>query len=191
VFGTKGGLTGVIADVLDRRTIGRALRARHTWATTGEHSVALATCAGFMQGDELEHRGAAVVSYRFLGDAGSDEIAAYDHSGCFWRRNLQEEAGYSTRRLRFRGGALGFATGIAGPRGRAPSPSRTLSSTQPRRAGSSTAKRRVGARARRGSASAPTPTAMPTPSRSSSAAWPTAGFGSRAPSTATSRSAIR
>ena len=104
VFGTKGGLTGVIADKLDRRTVGRALRARHSWATTGEHLVALSSCGSAMQGDELEHRGPATIAYRFLGDAGWDEIAAYDHTGCFWRRNLQEEAGYSDRLIRFRWG---------------------------------------------------------------------------------------
>jgi hypothetical protein len=104
VFGTKGGLTGVIAERLDRRTIGRALRARHTWATTGERLVALSGCAGYMQGDEFDHRGTATITYRFLGDTGWDEIAAYDHNGCFWRRNMQEEAGYSSRRLRLRWG---------------------------------------------------------------------------------------
>ncbi len=35
VFGAKGGLTGVIADALDQPTVAAALRARHTWATTG------------------------------------------------------------------------------------------------------------------------------------------------------------
>ncbi len=104
VFGTKGGLTGVIADRLDRRSIGQALRARHTWATTGEHLVALASCAGGLQGDDIKHSGTATVAYRFLGDAGWDEIAAYDHTGCFWRRSLQAEAGFSGRRLRLRWG---------------------------------------------------------------------------------------
>ena len=104
VFGTKGGVTGVIADRLDRGTVGRALRARHSWATTGERLVALSSCGAFMQGDEFDHRGPAVIAYRFLGDAGWDEIAAYDHTGCFWRRNLQEEAGYSDRLIRFRWG---------------------------------------------------------------------------------------
>jgi hypothetical protein len=35
---------------------------------------------------------------------GWDEIAAYDHTGCFWRRDLQKEAGYSERRVRVRWG---------------------------------------------------------------------------------------
>ena len=104
VFGTKGGVTGIVASKLDRATIGKALRNRHTWATTGERLVGLTTCGKHIQGDEFDCTGSAEIQYRFLGDAGWDEIAAYDHSGCFWRRNLQEEYGYSDRRLRFRWG---------------------------------------------------------------------------------------
>ena len=106
VFGTKGGVTGIIADKLDGKTIGEALRARRTWATTGERLVGLAWCGEHRQGDEFAHNGAATIDYRFLGDAGWDEIAAFDHTGCIWTRNLQEEAGYSDRRIRVRfGGA--------------------------------------------------------------------------------------
>jgi len=104
VFGTKGGVTGIIADKLDRQTIGKAVRARHTWATTGERLVGLTYCGDHIQGDEFHHKGDAQIAYRFLGDAGWDEIAAYDHNGCFWRRNLQQEAGYSARRIRIRWG---------------------------------------------------------------------------------------
>jgi len=104
VFGTKGGLTGIIATKLDRKTIGPALRARHTWATTGERLVALASYGQYIQGDEFQCKGGARLQYRFLGNAGWDEIAAYDHSGCIWRRNLQEEQGYSERRIRLRWG---------------------------------------------------------------------------------------
>src|SRR3981189_1195035 len=92
--GGGAGLGGVwgggVGARLDRESRGGALRARHTWATTGERLVALAGCGEHQQGDEFAHRGPAVVSYRFLGDAGWDEIAAYDHTGRFWRRNLQE-----------------------------------------------------------------------------------------------------
>jgi len=104
VFGTKGGLTGIIADTLTRQTIGQALRARHTWATTGERLVGIAQCQQYIQGDEFDHSGNATIKYRFLGDTGWDEIAAYDHDGCFWQRNLQQEAGYSERRIRIRWG---------------------------------------------------------------------------------------
>jgi hypothetical protein len=104
VFGTKGGVTGIVANSLDRETIGEALRARHTFATTGERSVGLTTCNGHIQGDEFECKGSAEVSYRFLGDVGLDLIAAYDHTGCIWQRNLQEEYGFSDRRIRVRWG---------------------------------------------------------------------------------------
>ena len=104
VFGTKGGITGIIADRLDRATIGRALRARHTFAATGERLVGLARCGRHIQGDEFRSAGAARIEYRFLGSTGWDEIAAFDHSGRIWRRDLQRETGYSGRRIRVRWG---------------------------------------------------------------------------------------
>lgn len=104
VFGTKGGVTGIIANKLDRKTVGEAVRARHTWATTGERTVGLTTCGDFIQGDEFDSNGTAEINYRFLGDMGWDEIAAFDHSGLIWKRNLQEEAGYSDRKIRLRWG---------------------------------------------------------------------------------------
>ncbi|HEX6792706.1 MAG TPA: hypothetical protein VF304_02545 [Casimicrobiaceae bacterium] len=106
VFGTKGCVTGVLAERLDRPSIARALRARHTWATTGERTVGLTRCGQYRQGDEFVHRGPARIAYRFLGDAGWDHVAAFDDEGMFWARDLQEELGYSTRRIRLRfGGA--------------------------------------------------------------------------------------
>ncbi|MCG6969113.1 MAG: hypothetical protein LJE85_05010 [Gammaproteobacteria bacterium] len=104
VFGTKGGVTGIIANTLNRQSIGQALRARHTWATTGERLVGIATCGSYLQGDEFSHKGNTQIAYRFLGDAGWDEITAFDHSGCFYRRNLQQESGFSERRIRVRWG---------------------------------------------------------------------------------------
>ncbi len=104
VFGTKGGVTGILADKLDRATVGKALRARHTWATTGERSVLLTRCGKFVQGDEFNRKGPASIHYRFLGTAGWDEIAAYDQSGCIWHRDLQQESGFSERRIRVRWG---------------------------------------------------------------------------------------
>lgn len=106
VFGVKGGVTGVIADRLDRASVGKALRARRTWATTGERTVALSWCGPHRQGGEFDHDGPAQIGYRFLGDAGWDQIAAFDHSGEIWRRDLIAEAGWSDRRVRIRfGGA--------------------------------------------------------------------------------------
>jgi len=104
VFGTKGGVTGIVASELTRETIGKALRARHTYATTGERLVGLTRCGDYIQGDEFSNTGSVKIDYRFLGDKGWDEIAAFDHTGCFWKRNLQEELGYSERRVRIRWG---------------------------------------------------------------------------------------
>ncbi|MFZ6649733.1 hypothetical protein ACO0LO_28685 [Undibacterium sp. TJN25] len=104
VFGVHGGLTGVIAEQLDRRSIGRALRARHTWATTGEHTALLVRSGDHIQGDSFSHRGDVTLDYRFLGQAGWEEIAAYDHNGLLWQRNLHEELGYSDRLIRLRWG---------------------------------------------------------------------------------------
>jgi hypothetical protein len=104
VFGVKGGITGIIAEKLDRATVGRALRARHTFAATGERLAGLTRCGEHMQGDEFRAEGAVMIDYRFLGNVGWDEIAAYDHTGCIWRRDLQKEAGYSERRVRVRWG---------------------------------------------------------------------------------------
>lgn len=104
VFGVHGGLTGVIAESLDRRSIGRALRARHTWATTGEHTALLVNAGAHIQGDEFSHAGPLTLNYNFLGSAGWDEIAAYDHTGLIWKRNLHQELGYSDRLIRLRWG---------------------------------------------------------------------------------------
>jgi hypothetical protein len=104
VFGVKGGITGIIAERLDRATVGRALRARHTFAATGERLVGLTRSGKHLQGDEFNAKEAVTIDYRFLGNTGWDEIAAYDHTGCIWRRDLQKEAGYSERHVRVRWG---------------------------------------------------------------------------------------
>lgn len=104
IFGVRGGLTGVLAPALTRSEIARALRARHTWATTGERIVGLLSADGAIQGDELTAHGPIRLRYRLLGNAAWDYVAAYDHTGVIWERNLQAEAGYSTRRIRLRWG---------------------------------------------------------------------------------------
>lgn len=104
VFGTKGGMSGVIAPELSRKAVAKALRARHTFASTGERSYGLIRCGKHIMGDEFTHQGPATIEYRFLGDAGWDEIVACDHTGEIWRRDLQQELGYSERKIRFRWG---------------------------------------------------------------------------------------
>jgi hypothetical protein len=103
VFGVKGGLTGILAPSLTRADIAKALRARHTWATTGERLVGLLSSGDFIQGDAFQAQGPIRLSYRLLGTAGWDRVTLHDHSGIFWERDLQREAGYSTRRFRWGG----------------------------------------------------------------------------------------
>jgi hypothetical protein len=103
VFGVPGGLTGVLAENLDRQSIGAALRARHTFATTGERTALIIRCGNFLQGDDFAHAGPAEISYHFLG-SGFEEIAAFDHKGVLWRRNLHSELGFSDRLFRLRCG---------------------------------------------------------------------------------------
>ncbi len=104
VFGTKGGISGVIASALTRKDIASSLRARHTFAATGERTYGMLRCGQHIMGDEFTRKGKATVEYRFLGDAGWDEIVACDHNGPFWRRDLQAELGYSERKVRLRWG---------------------------------------------------------------------------------------
>ncbi|QTO23205.1 hypothetical protein [Burkholderia seminalis] len=104
VFGVHGGLTGVLAPVLDRKHVGAALRARRTWATTGEHSALLVRCGDHRQGDAFAHDGPARLDYRLLGQSGWEYVAAYDHDGLLWERNLHAELGYAERLVRVRWG---------------------------------------------------------------------------------------
>ena len=104
VFGVHGGLTGVLSESLDKRGIGRALRERRTWATTGEHAALLVHCGRHAQGEAFEHEGDATLRYHFLGQAGWEYIAAHDHTGVIWERDLHRELGYSDRRIRLRWG---------------------------------------------------------------------------------------
>ena len=100
VFGVRGGLTGVIAERLDRPSVGRALRARHTWATTGERAVALLWSGGAFQGDSMTAAGPITVNWRVLNDDGWERVSAWDQDGCLWRRDLAAEVGLSLRRIR-------------------------------------------------------------------------------------------
>lgn len=95
VFGTRGGLTGVLAGKLERGDVARALRARRTFATTGERLVGLvSTLDGFhVQGDEWEAAPGEPLplKYHFLGNNGFSSIEAWDASGLVWKRDLWTE----------------------------------------------------------------------------------------------------
>ncbi|KAJ4396743.1 hypothetical protein N0V93_000965 [Gnomoniopsis smithogilvyi] len=96
VFGTKGGLTGVLASKLERGDVATALRARRTFATTGERLVGLVSTPDglHVQGDEWESapEQPLQLSYHFLGNKGFSSIEAWDASGLVWKRSLWTEA---------------------------------------------------------------------------------------------------
>jgi hypothetical protein len=104
VFGVNGGVTGIIAPSLTKSAINHALRSRHTWATTGDRIVALLWSGCHIQGDEFTANEAVTINYRLLGNCGWDEITAYNHNGLLWHRNLQQEAGFATNKIRLRWG---------------------------------------------------------------------------------------
>lgn len=96
VFGTRGGLTGILAHSLDRNSVAQALRARHTFATTGQRLVGLVTGidGSNLQGNEikLKSKESIELGYHFLGEKGFSAIEAFDASGLIWRRHLWSEA---------------------------------------------------------------------------------------------------
>ncbi|WYZ45124.1 hypothetical protein EsH8_VIII_000440 [Colletotrichum jinshuiense] len=98
VFGTKGGLTGVLSDKLERSDVAKALRARRTFATTGERLVGLvSTKDGNLQGDDVVVKTGETVDlkYRFFGTNGFSSVEAWDASGRIFHRDLQQEVSRS------------------------------------------------------------------------------------------------
>lgn len=96
VFGTKGGLTGVLASSLERVTIAEALRARKTFATTGERLVGLLfTERGELQGDDvvLAEREELKMNYAVFGETGFSSVEGWDATGCFFKRDIWQEVG--------------------------------------------------------------------------------------------------
>ena len=98
VFGSRGGLTGVLADGFDRAQVGRALRARRTFATTGERAFASLRHGAHWMGEAV--KGSGPLSYRLLGDAGWESVELHDADRVVWRRDLHAELGLSERRVR-------------------------------------------------------------------------------------------
>lgn len=95
VFGTKGGLTGVWSEKLERADVAKSLRARRTFATTGERLVGLVrTKEGALQGDDITVKAGDSVrlDYQFYGNDGFESIEAWDASGKIFHRDLQQEA---------------------------------------------------------------------------------------------------
>ncbi|KXJ87075.1 hypothetical protein Micbo1qcDRAFT_179326 [Microdochium bolleyi] len=104
VFGTKGGLTGVLAAELSRGAVATALRARRTFATTGERLVGIVTARTggerdaeapvVLQGDDMRVGAGQTVTfdYYFYGSRGFESIEAWSASGIIFQRSLQQEA---------------------------------------------------------------------------------------------------
>ncbi len=106
VFGSRGGLTGVLADSFDRAGVGQALRARRTFATTGERSFASVRQAHHWMGEVFHANDDQPLEYRLLGDQGWEEVSLFDAERCVWQRDLHQELGYSSGSIRLRlGGA--------------------------------------------------------------------------------------
>jgi hypothetical protein len=101
VFGTKGGLTGVLAENLDIKNVAEALRARRTFATTGERLVGLVSMrnGAVLQGEEtiVKANESILFNYSFYGKAGFSSIEAWDASGRIFHRDLQLEASETTQ----------------------------------------------------------------------------------------------
>ncbi|QLL07600.1 hypothetical protein [Mycobacterium vicinigordonae] len=105
IFGGFGGLTGVLAPALTATEVGRGLRARRTWATTGVRSVALLRSGDHWMGDEFSCETSELdACYALYGTTGWEEVAVYDSGGQVWRRDLHAETGLSDDLVRIRWG---------------------------------------------------------------------------------------
>ena len=105
IFGGHGGLTGVLAPELTRADVGRTLRRRRTWATTGARAVALLRSGQHWMGDEIyTAAGELVVDYDLFGTVGWEELEMWDTAGRLWRRDFHAETGLSDTLVRIRWG---------------------------------------------------------------------------------------
>lgn len=105
IFGGFGGLTGVVAPALSAADVGRSLRARRTWATTGARAVALLHSGENWMGDEFTTTaGELSADYALYGTTGWDDVAVYDSAGLLWHRGLHAETGLSPHLVRIRWG---------------------------------------------------------------------------------------
>ncbi|KAL4781730.1 hypothetical protein BJX76DRAFT_313791 [Aspergillus varians] len=104
VFGTRGGLTGILAPQVAREDVANTLRARRTFATTGQRLVGLVSTedGSFVQGDEVQvpRNEPVVLKYHFLGERGFSSIEAFDASGIIWSRHFWSESSAPAKILR-------------------------------------------------------------------------------------------
>ena len=110
VFGTRGGLTGILSPELERSSVAGALRARHTFATTGQRLVGLVSTktGSAIQGDEIDHPAnlPLELDYHFLGDRGFSSIEALDASGVTWKHHFWSESDNTPTILRVTWGGV-------------------------------------------------------------------------------------
>lgn len=105
IFGGFGGLTGVLAPALTAHDVGRALRARRTWATTGVRAVALLHSGDDWMGDDIVTGAPEMTAdYALYGTTGWEELEVFDTAGAVWRRDLNAEIGLSDKLVRVRWG---------------------------------------------------------------------------------------
>ena len=105
IFGTTGGLTGVLAPELEAGEIARTLRARRTWATTGARAVALLRSGENWMGDEIAVDEATITAgYSLYGSAGWERLSVHDTRGQIFERDLHVETGLSPTLVRVRWG---------------------------------------------------------------------------------------
>jgi hypothetical protein len=105
IFGGHGGLTGVLAPELTRDDVGRSLRARRTWATTGARAVALLRSGEYWMGDEIDCAASELAAeYALYGTTGWEELEVWDGTGLLYRRDLHSETGLSDTLVRIRWG---------------------------------------------------------------------------------------
>ncbi|GAB2518972.1 DUF3604 domain-containing protein [Nocardia heshunensis] len=105
IFGSTGGLTGVLAPELTAAEVGRTLRSRRTWATTGVRAVALLRTGNQWMGDDIVTAATELdAEYALYGTTGWEEIRLLDTTGEVWRRDLHAETGLSDTLIRLRWG---------------------------------------------------------------------------------------
>ncbi len=104
IFGSHGGLCGLIAPALSREAVGTALRARHTWATTGARMVAILRSGDHLMGDDWITEEPVDIEYDLLCDAGWEQMTIHDGLGILETRNLHREMGFADQTVRLRWG---------------------------------------------------------------------------------------
>lgn len=104
-FGTRGGLAGVYAKELTRQGIFDALRARHTYATTGERIwLHVSTIDGKFMGDAWEGKEAPTIQIKAAGTQPIERVEIFRNSDIVYAYPLFHEEDYSPNLIRIEWG---------------------------------------------------------------------------------------